>query len=288
MKRAAIEILLLLWGLPALSQYDRIDSLLLDVFGNDKALNHLFDQPSANSYIYSGINCDSKTFYAGRELGDNMYSINGNLYMFHSSGLYFGASGSWYSDLDPGYNFTVVTAGIRKPLNQKKNLSFRASYSRYLLNSADSVTENVSKNNLGAGLLIRNNWIGGYLSFNALFGKEFRMNLSPAIFSNITLARFGKYGKIMLSPEISLFIGAETIVNESGNSIIDPLSSSYTITEKYGLLNTQAYLPVCVYAGSFSFEFGCSVNIPMTQDNTIRYPVNSFFSFSVGYLLPLK
>lgn len=287
MKQVSILIMLLIQGLPALSQYDRIDSLLLDVFGNDKALNHLFDQPSASSYLYSGINGDSKTFYAGREFGDKMYSINGNLYMFHSSGLYVGASGSWYSDLDPGYNLSAVTAGIRKPLNQKKNLSFRASYSRYLLNSADSVSENISKNNLGAGLLIRNNWIGGYLSFNALFGKKFSMNLSPAIFSNITLLRFGKYGKIMLSPEISLFVGAETIVTESG-SIIDPMSMSYTDKEKYGLLNTQAYLPASVYAGNFSFEFGYSVNIPLSLDNTIRYPVNSFFSFSVGYLLPLK
>jgi hypothetical protein len=279
--------MLLLWVLPALSQYNRIDSLLLDVFENDKALNHLFDQPSASSYIYSGINCDSKTFYAGRELGENMYSINGNLYVFHSGGLYLGVSGSWYSDLDPGYNFTVATAGIRKPLNQKKNLSFRASYSRYLLNSADSSTENISKNNLGAGLSIRNNWIGGYLSLNALFGKEFSMNLSPAIYSNITLIRFGRYGEIRLVPELSLFIGSETIEYYNG-SIIDPLSSPSPVTEKYGLLNTQAYLPVCIYAGNFSFEFGYSMNIPMTQDNNYKYPASSFFSFSVGYLLSLK
>ncbi len=54
-----------------------------------------------------------------------MYSINGNLYMFHSSGLYVGASGSWYSDLDPGYNLSAFTAGIRMPLNQKKNFEFQ-------------------------------------------------------------------------------------------------------------------------------------------------------------------
>lgn len=288
MKRIAILIMLLPLGLPALSQYDRIDSLLLEVFGNDKVFSHLFDQPSVRSYLYSGINCDSKTFYAGREIGNNMYSINGNLYMFHSSGLYFGASGSWYSDLDPGYNFTVVTAGMRKALNRKKNLSFRASYSRYLLNYADSVAGNVSKNNLGAGLLIRHRWIGGYISFNALFGEEFMMNLSPAIFSNITLAKFGKYGKIILSPEFSLFIGTETVASKNGSSIFDPLSSSYTITEKFGLLNTKAYLPVGVYAGNFNFELGYSVNIPITQDQTVKYPMSSFFSFSVGYLLPLK
>jgi len=181
----------------------------------------------------------------------------------------------------------VITAGIRKPLNQQKSLSFRASYSRYLLNSPDSVTNDVSKNNVGAGLLFRSKWIGGYLSFNALFGKDFSMSLSPAIFSNITLGRFGKYGKIQLAPELSLFIGSETL-DYSGGSIIDPLSSSSAVSENFGLLNTQAYLPLCVYAGNFSIESGISVNIPMTQNNTIKYPVNSFFSLSVGYLLPLK
>lgn len=289
MKRITILIMLLICGLPALSQYDRIDSLLLDVFGNDKALNHLFDQPSASSYIYSGITCDSKTFYAGRELGDNMYSLNGNVYMFHSSGLYFGASGSWYSDLDPGYSLTGVTAGIRKPLNQKKNLSFRISYSRYFFNSADSATENVSKNNLGGGLLLRNNWIGGLLSFNVLLGKEFSMNLSPAIYSNITLARFGGFGKILLTPELSIFIGSETIEYENGSSIIDQLSSTSATTDKYGMLiNTQAYLPVCVYIGNFNIEFGCLVNIPTAQNKATTYPVSSFFSFSIGYLLSLN
>jgi len=288
MKRGTILIMLLLWGFPALSQYDRIDSLLLDMFGNDKALNHLFDQPSASSYIYSGINCDSKTFYAGRELGDNMYSLNGNLYMFHSGGLYFGASGSWYSDLDPGYNSTLVTAGMRKPLNKKKNLSFRASYSRFFFNTADSATEIVFNNNLGAGLLLRNNFIGGRLSFNLLFGKEIGMNLTPSIFSNITLVRFGGFGKFFLAPELSLFIGSETIEYENGSSIIDPLDSPSSVTKKYGLLNTQVYIPVSVYAGNFDIEFGYSVNFPMAQDKIFTYPVSSFFSFSIGYLLPLN
>ena len=288
MKRVIIQILFLLWGLQALSQYDRLDSLLSDVFENDKSINHLFDSPSTYSYLYSGLNCDNKTFYAGRELGENMLAVNGNIYLFHSSGFYFGATGSWYSQLDPGYNSTFVTAGIRKPLNKKKNLSFRAAYSRFFLNTADSASENVLNNNFGTGLLLRNNWIGGRLSLNVLFGKEFGMNLTTGIFSNITLVRFGGFGRILLAPELSVFIGSETFEYVSGSSIIDPEGSPSSTTDKYGLLNTQVYLPVCVYVGDFDFEVGYSVNFPMTQDNTITYPVSSFFTLSIGYLLPFK
>jgi hypothetical protein len=286
MKQVAILLFLLLCGLPVRAQSDRLDSLLVDVLGNDRTINRLLDPPSV--YLYSGITADNKTFYAGRELGDNMHTVNGNIYLMHSAGFYAGVSGTWYSDLDPAYNATVVTAGIIKPLNKKRNLSFRTSYSRYFYYETDSATNNILNNNIGVGLTLRNKWIGGRLSFNALFGDEFGMNLSPEVFSNITIARFGISGKLFLAPEASLFVGSETIEYESGGSSIDPSGTSYTTTDKYGILNTQIYLPLCIYVGDFDIEIGYSLNVPTTQDNTIKYPMSSFLSFSIGYLLPLN
>jgi len=286
MKCIVIQTLMLFCGLQVSAQSDRIDSLLLNVLGDDKDISRLLDPPSF--YLYSGAICDSKTFYAGRELGDNMYTINGSTYLMHSRGYYIGASGSWYPDLNPAYNATVLSAGIIKPLNKAKSLIFRASYSRYFFNDSDSVSDSDIKNNIGIGLTLRNKWIGGRLSLNTLFGKEFGMNLSPEIFSNITIARFGTSGKLFLAPEVSLFIGSETIEYESTGSSVDPSVTSYTTTDKYGLLNTQIYLPVSVYMGDFDFEFGYSVNIPTTMDTSQSYPISSFLSFSIGYLLPLN
>jgi len=122
MKKVAIQFLFLLCGLPLFSQYDRVDSLLIDVFGNEKIIGSLYGRTESSSFLYTGLVCDSKTFYAGRELGDDMYTVNGSIYWLSSGGFYAGASGSWYSDLHPGYNSTVVTAGIRKPLNRKKRI----------------------------------------------------------------------------------------------------------------------------------------------------------------------
>jgi hypothetical protein len=286
MKQVIVQTLMLFCGLQVFAQSDRIDSLLLNVLGDDKEISRLLDPPGF--YLYSGATCDNKTFYAGRELGDDMYTINGSMYLMHSRGYYIGASGAWYTDLDPAYNATVLSAGIIKPLNKKKNLSLRASYSRYFFNSADSVSDNDINSNIGVGLTLRNRWIGGRLSFNALFGEQFGMNFSPEVFSNITIARFGISGKLFLAPGVSLFVGSETIEYESGGSSIDPSDISYITTDKYGLLNTQIYLPVCAYAGDFDFEFGYSVNFPTTMDTSQSYPISSFLSFSVGYLLPLN
>lgn len=289
MRSVVIYILLMCCGIPAWSQVDRLDSLLNDLFGNDQEMMQLLNPPSAYYYLYGAIAGNSKTYYAGRELGDNMYNFSGNLYFFHSKGFFIGASGSWYSQLDPGYNTTVVSAGINTPLNQKKNLNFRASYSRYFYNNADPGIENVFNNNLGTGLSLRNKWIGGRLSFNFLFGKDFGMNFTPTIFSHITIARFADYNKIQLAPELSVFIGSEAVEYENtgipGNP---PQESTITTEDAYGLLNTQFYFPVCIYLGDFDFELGYSVNIPTTQDEMSTYPVSSYFSFSIGYLLPLN
>jgi hypothetical protein len=288
MRSAFIYILLILSGLSAWSQADRLDSLLNDLFRNDKEMMQLINPFSSYYYLYGTIAGDSKTYYAGRELGDNMYNINGSLYLFHSKGFFIGVSGSWYSQLDPGYNTTILSGGINTPLNQKKSINFRASYSRYFYNNSDPEIENVFNNNLATGLSLRNNWIGGRLSLNFLFGKDFGMNFTPGIFSHITVARFANYNKIQLSPELSVFIGSETVEYENTGFPGSQSQESLTTEDAYGLLNTKLYLPVCVYVGDFDFELGYSVNIPATQDKVNTYPVGSYFYFSIGYLLPLN
>lgn len=280
-------MIFLLSGFSAWAQTDRLDSLLNDVVWGDKAMMRLLDPPSAYCYLYGGVAGESKTMYAGRELEDNMIAMNGNLYFFHSSGFFAGATGTWYGEPGEGYSTTIATAGINTPLNTKKSLNFRASYSRYFYVETDSSDENPFTNNLGAGISLRNKWIGGRLSLNLLFGQDFGMNLTPAIFSRLPVVRFGKYNKIQLEPELSLFIGSETVELEK---VSGQQGTQTTIAsdDAYGLLNTQFYLPVCLYIGDFDLELGYSLNIPTTRDENITYPVSSYFSFSIGYLLPLN
>ena len=291
MRPVAILTLLILSGFPAWSQTDRLDSLLNEVLGNDRDMMKFLDPPSGYCYLYFGFAGDSKTSYAGRELGDNMYGINGSIYFLHSKGFYIGASGTWYSKYEPHYSTTIATAGYLKALNRKKSLTFRTTYNRYFYNNPDTATSYVYKNNLGTGLSLKNKWIGGRLSLNFLFGEEFGINVTSGIFSRFTLVRFGKHNKFQTEPEISLFIGSETVEYASAGSLSGQMSGSqlsFTTQDVYGLLNTQFYLPVCLYLGDFDIELGYAVNIPTSQDETITYPVNTFFSVSIGYILPLN
>jgi hypothetical protein len=289
MRSVFTYIILIICGLSAWSQTDSLDSLLMDVFHGDKEIMQLLDPNKEYYFLYGSVAGDSKTFYAGRELGDNMYNLNASLYFFHSKGFFAGASGSWYSQLDPGYNTTIITAGINTPLNHKKSFNLSVSYSRYFYNNADPEFESVFNNNLGTGLSIKNKWVGGRLWLNLLFGKDFGMNITPGIFSHIGLFRFANNNKIELAPEVSVFIGSETVEYQNASNIGNPpQEQSVTTEDAYGLLNTQFYFPVCVYLGDFDLEFGYSVNIPSTQVETITYPVSSYFSISIGYILPLN
>ncbi len=290
MKPVVIHILLLTCVFTVWSQTDRLDSLLNEVLGNDKEMMNFINSPSLFCYLYSGISGSSRTFYAGREIGDNMYSISGNVFFFHSKGFFIGTSGLWHSQFDPGYSTTIVTAGINKSLNQKKSIALRSSYNRYFYNS-NAETEYNFANSLGTSLSLRNKWIGGRFSFNFLFGKEFGMNVTPSVFSHISVARFGKYNKIRLEPEVSFFIGSEAVEYENTGNLNDNTpgsQSSITVGDDYGLLNTQLYLPVSIDIGDFDLELGYSVNIPTSQNESINYPVNTFLSFSLGYLVPLN
>jgi hypothetical protein len=286
MRKIFVSIAMIFSSMSLLAQNDRIDSLLSDVFGNDKLMSHLFDQYSKQSFIFSGLTMENRTFYAGREIGDNMFSLTGHIYMFHSGGIYFGASGSWFSQIDPRYNATAATIGIRKPLNRKNTLNFRASFSRFFFNSDDSVTYGPNSNNLGLGLMFNKTHIGSRLSFNLLFGNETKMIITPSVFSKINIARFKRSGKILLSPEISAFIGPE-IVYEPTNSD-NAQNSTFITTEKYGLINIQLSVPIAFQISGFGIEAGYSVNIPMTQDSYVSYPANSYFSVSIGHTLSLN
>ncbi len=291
MKPAVVLSILILFGSNAWSQTDRLDSLLYDVLGNDREMKKLLNPPSSYCYLYGGFAGDSKTLYAGREIGEDIYALNGSLYFLHSKGFYLGASGSWYSQSDPGYKNTIATAGYLKSLNKKNTLIFRASYNRYFFNDEDTSASYAFKNNVGTSLSLRNKWIGGRLSFNFLFGETFGMNATPSVFSRITLLRFGALNKIQLEPEISLFIGSESVEYTTAGSLSGHMSGSQqelTAQDVYGLLNTQFYLPVCIYLGDFDIELGYSLNIPHTQNQNSSYPVSSFFTISLGYMLPLN
>lgn len=275
--------------LAAQSQNDDLDSLFNDVFGNDWDLEQLLEK-SSRSYLFGGINAENKTFYAGREIGDRMVNASGSLYYMHTKGFFAGISGLWYSQLEPRYNNTVITAGMSTALNKSKSVFARASYSRYLYSQSDSAYDYAYRNYLGAGISWRSDHLGMRMNAGLLFGSEWGMSGSAMVFSRHTLLRFGNAGQVKLEPDLTFYIGSETVEYETIASGYPTNSGSLPTTAKdvYGLLNTRLYVPVCLYLGNFDIEFGYGVNLPSSRDNSASYPVTTSFSISLSYLLPLK
>jgi hypothetical protein len=280
-----IILLLLLSGVPVFAQTDRIDSLLNDLVYNDSDPLIMPEKPVKFDFIYTGLAFNSNTFYAGREVGTGMYNVSGHLYYYSSTGLFAGASGIWFDQLTPGYSSTTLSAGFSKAIDRKKLVVFRTSYSRFLYYKPDTGTVYPYDNNFSLGLSFRKNWIGARVFANLLFGAESKLTLSSAIYSRFTLIKLGKYNKIYTAPEISAFLGPETVATQKVSS-----QETQTLTDLkdvYGLLNTMLYIPVGISLGNFDVEVSYAVNFPSTQDVNISYPVKPFFSVSIGYMLPI-
>ncbi len=285
MKNAILTTIFSVISMIATAQTDRIDSLLNDILSDSKKVDRLLEPDHSFLVLYAGTTFENQTFYAGREIGDDMYNINSQLFMFSSKGFYLGASGIWYSQLDPKYNNTILLAGYYKALNRKKTLALSASYSRYFYYQPDTSFEYLFNNSLNTGITLKNKWIGFRLNTNFLFGKDFGINITPKLFSQITIVRFGKYNNIRFEPEALMLFGSETVEYSSsgysGSHISDP---SVSTKDVYGMLNLQLYLPIAISLGNFEFEAGYTVNMPHSMDSNIKYSVTSSITASLGYL----
>lgn len=269
-----LVIILLLPCMAAFAQNDRIDSLLNDLIFNDTTIMKRFE-PTNYDFIYTGINYNNKTFFAGREVGSNLININGSIYYFNSTGLFAGISGIWYDQLTPGYSTTAISLGYGHSLGRKKHLRLAGSYSRFIYTNKDSTAVYPYENNVNLSLSFQKKWYGASVSTNLLFGSETLLSIVPSVYTSFYFGKFGNNNQFHLGPEISCYLSKETI-NESTNPV-----------DVFGLLNTQIDIPISINLGNFELQLGYSLNIPYTQDSEIAYEPSSAFSVSAFYLIPI-
>lgn len=282
--RQLLIIISLILCLPLPAQTDRIDSLLNDLIYSDPSI--MAEEPAKFNFLYAGANYCSNTFFAGREIGSNMINFSGNLFYYHFTGLFIGTSGNWYDQSAPRYSHTTFSAGFNKALDKKKLFYFRTSYSRFLFYEPDSASYYPFKNNLNMGFSFRNNWIGSRVNGNLLFGDKSRVNVSTALYSRFTIIKLGINNKIYTAPEISAFFTSETVSTTKTSNQNADYTPNYK--EVFNLLNTQFYVPLGLSAGNLDVEFSYSLNLPTTRDVNISYPAKTFYSVSIGYMVPLS
>ncbi len=269
----------------------RIDSLLEDLFFSDDELGKLLLPQKNYQFLYARTSYDSRTFFAGREIGADQYNLTGQLFYLNTNGLFAGVSGAWYSQLDPGYRTTVLTLGFSKDLKKMNFIRYRISYDYFLYNNGNSDFDPLFTSSATTGLTLKSKSLGTRVNSTFLLGKEISTQLSWDFYAFLNLIRFSTYSKLQLKPQALLYFGTESAEFQLNEILIDPdTNTEYSVYYKdvWGLMNVQLQLPLSLSLKNFDIEAAWIYNIPQTMGNSQTYPENSFFRISIGYIFNLS
>lgn len=271
-------------------QEQQLDSLLnLVLFGEDD-LSYLFNLKKNYQFVYARTNYNSRTYYAGREIGQNQYNLSAQLFYLHSSGFFGGISGAWYSQLDPGYRTTVLSAGYSKGLKKMKSFIYRLSYDYFLFNNNDPDFEPLYRSSLNTGITLKSKSLGTRGNLSLLLGQQTGTQFTWDFFGNLNLVKLGSYDKIRFEPDASIYFGSESVEYQLNEVLIDPETNteydSY-YKDEFGLLNIQLELPLTISYKGFNLEGAWIFNFPRTKNTNVSYPVTSYFRFALGYIFKL-
>ncbi len=292
--KLALVLALVPGSLYVSAQEDKIDAILDSMFFNadDEILLMLAEMNRNHNFIYGRVGYDNKTVYAGREIGTDQYNLTGQLFYLNSIGLHLGVSGAWYSQMEPSYRSTVVSAGYSNSLGKNKGIRYRVSYNRYFYNSDTSDFVPVYTGSVNAGLTLKAGPVGTRFDYSLLTGTEFGSQASADLFGNFTLFKIGKKTKCRILPEVSFYFGSETVEFERYSYLTNGIQSSqevdYIYEDRFGLMNTQLSLPLEFSIGDFDLEVAYIYNINRSLDPDYTFANVPMISFSLGYFFMIN
>ena len=286
MRKIIIIISVMLASLSTKAQTAQLDSLVDDMFFSESSIDLMLTPKKKFHFVYLRSALDTRTHYAGREIGDQQYNVSGQIYYFAPNGIFAGASGSWYSQSDPGYTSTTARIGFGQSIKSLPGLRYRLSYDHFFYTSDEYASSYTGSANLGLRYQYR--WAGVSADASVLIGDEYSTQFYTSLYAKFDLLKWGKLNRITLRPSINLQIGSEAVEYERTSYIRQtPITEYYTVDET-GLLNTQVRVPVSVNLGNFDLELGYVLNLPHSLDNNYVYDPISYFSFSVGYIFGFR
>lgn len=153
------------------SQDDQIDSLLNEVIFEDDDLLDMLITSKNFQFLYSRLDYDTKTYFAGRDIGFTHFNATGQIVYFHSSGFSIGAASVYYRDLAPGINTHLITLGYNGLFTKLPDYRFRISYNRYFFAKSDSQSASSFNSSANVGITIDKKLIGTRLDYSLLIGK---------------------------------------------------------------------------------------------------------------------
>ena len=259
---------------------------------DDDYLMEMIKDLNKYQVIYASMDFNNKTYFLGRDLGLDQYSITTQLIYQNSNGIYAGITGNYYDKFDPKWDLTVLTAGYGIDFGKKDNFRAELGYSRYIFSD---MTSNDFENSIDGRVYIstNDNAFGSAINTSYLFGEKKGFQSSLSLFGDIKLfdinAKTGS--KITLNPDLSFLFGSENIDTSRIDNLgidfqfIDRIVSSF---ETFDLRNIQLQIPVVFELRNFQAELGYNINFPKQLEFEKSLDNTSFFNIGLTYIFHLK
>lgn len=268
-----------------------IDSIVEELlFSDSENLLEYIQQLNSYQLLYVSVGFADKTYFLGRDLGLDQYSLSSQVFYKNSNGIILGVSGAYYSDFNPKWDYTALTGGFGRYFGKHKNFSYEITYNRYIFSNANS---NDFENSFDGNFSVetKDNSFGISADVGYFFGKKQGFQNSFDLYGAINIAKLNDNTSIKFEPLLSIQLGSENIntsrIEDLGLDIpvIDRIVGSF---EKYSLRNIQLQLPLNLDLQNFQFETGINFNFPNALEFERNVKNSSFFSFKLSYIIDLK
>lgn len=266
-----------------------IDNVIL--LENDELID-IINELNNYHVILASIDYSNKTFFLGRDLGIDQFSLTPQLMYQNYKGIFIGVTGNYYSQFNPKWDLTVVSAGYGKEFGEHDNFRAEIGYSRYIFSDSES---NDFENSLDLGLYIatNNNSLGASVNSSYLFGDRtgFQSNLS--IYSDLKLFDLNskKDSNLSFQPDLSFQFASENIDTSRFDDIISDfpfINRVVSSFETFSLRNIQLQLPLTLEFQDFQIEMGYNINFPSAFEFENSVENTSFFNIGLSYIFSIK
>ncbi len=266
---------------------DEETNLIIDELLDEKAaLDELIKSYSNFQFLYVSVDYNSATYFSGRDIGVDQYNLRPQITYMNSKGFFMSVSGVFYSEFEPRWDFTSISAGYGKSIGKKKLIRLSTSYTKYFYSKGvDNPYGNAI--NLGIGIRNKQRSLGTRLTNTFLFGEENSFQLSWSTYVALKLVKTKKFN-LKLRPQISLVAGQQTFFEERGTVIIEGEEYiNYSESDVFDMINTRFILPLQYSNSSMDIELGYNFNFPNELEGDPNLKNTNYFSLSLAYLFDL-
>lgn len=285
-----IFILCSVWTLNAQEKEDsdaELDAIIDELILDENSILDYLEALEKYQVLFVALDFNNKTYFLGRDLGLDQFTLSPQVVYQHHSGVYLGVSGAIYSEFDPQWDITTASVGFSKNFGTYDNFNFDIGYSRYIFSDSQSRD---FENSLDASFSIetKDRLIGASATVTYFFGDEQGVQNSFDIYSSLDLFKLSNKHQVSLNPQVSFIVGNESIDTSRFDDLLSDIPLVSRIVnefETYALRNTQLSVPLNVELGDFELEFGYNFNFP----NALLFERNlentSFFNLGLSYIL---